>query len=132
MKTLKTRYWIIELKLSKPNELLEFSTKIPNHLMYLDSILLHTKRDIGDLISIDQIGELSIQINNRSKAILHMMVDHCIRPITKPEYPIGEELLANQMVTGYFKDAGKNIDPQGVFKPYELKIYFKCFTKKQQ
>ena len=130
MKGYNTRYWIITLHIVEKGQIVEFSDRIPTHLKILKALLVNASRKEGDLEDIEQLGELSIQLNSRKSAPIHLFTEYNKRPKNSREYELEEEIQPNQIVTGYYRDAQKTVDTIGNFKAYTLKIYFKCKTQK--
>jgi hypothetical protein len=128
MANYRTRYWIIALQIVEQGQIIEFSDKIPSQLKNLKAVIVHASRNEGDLEDIDQIGEVSIQLNSKKIAPIHLIVEYNKRPKDYNEFELDEKIEANQMVSGYYRDHAKTMDSENRFLPYSIKIYFKCKT----
>lgn len=124
----RTKFQIITLEISEEGQILEFTEKLPNHFECIKGIFANVSRKEGDFDDIEQMGEISIQLNSKKISPFHIIVDFQRRPKTENplELELNEEIQPNQLVTGYYRDYKQSKDRDGRFRNYTLKIYFKC------
>lgn len=128
------RFWLHKLEITQANQIIEFSFKLPNHYGRLNSISMSPSFENVVNKDIEQVGELSIQLNNRSSSAIHLMCEYINRPKGENDqsYQLNEELKSNQLISGYFRDKTYQTASNKTreFIPYTLKIYLHCSINK--
>ena len=121
---MKTRYYIINLKVERAGQLVRFEKKIPSNLTSCTGFLArHVKGFNGQNKA--EIGWLTLSFNSvkEQAIVVAVSANEPIETLRAAEYQtLDVELEKNQLVVGVYADTDRALD----FRPYSINIYLRC------
>lgn len=119
---------IIKLEVVQPNAMLQIDEKLPLHIKEIKSISIHSIPISSIDESLQQIGELSLSLNNRKEHILHTTADFTNNTLENNNQTliINAKLEKNAVVNGYYRDYGLLKSDASEFVPYAIKLLLEC------
>lgn len=131
MKELKRRFKVINVSVSESKQIVPIEYSLPSEIVSIKGIVvsvreaLMTKKEV-----VEQIGELSLLLNNRKDHLIHIMARYKKPPVfTTAVMELDAKVGEDRNIAGYYIDNGDALDEQNNFLPYTINIHLLCEAK---
>lgn len=124
----KTRYTILPVDVTSAGQVIRLDRKLSAHLTDCKGIFVTVKTFLNTPGNLTHIGEISLLFNSGQVHPYHHTVGYSKSPLGQKNrfLPLGEELIPNSRIRGFYHDAATSRDSLGNFLPYTLNIYLHC------
>ena len=118
-------------QVTEAGQIIRITKKLPSHVKHCTGLFATIKGFHNTFDEVLHAGELSLSLNSGQDHPLHFRVGYSRIPLM-PKNTFLEaknDIIANQLVSGYYRDLGTMRSNTYTFLPYTLNIYLECRTE---
>ncbi|MFH0895401.1 MAG: hypothetical protein V2A54_13275 [Bacteroidota bacterium] len=124
----KIRRIVFSAIVTEAGQIIKINKKLPSYIKRCTGMYVTIKGYYNTFNEVLHAGELSLLLNAGQVHPLHFRVGYSRIPLMPKNtfLEADENLIANQPVSGYYRDMGTMRSITDAFLPYTLNIYLEC------
>ncbi len=132
METSELIKWkVLKFDVSQLGEIIQFEKKLAKHIQCIEEVSLVAIPSVKLDADVMECGEISLSFNNDKENVLHTTIGFSkdLSNDIEQSLILNQQIQANSIITGYFRDSMQMRDQYREFMPYSIKVILKYRVK---
>jgi hypothetical protein len=120
------RYCVISVRVDELRQMVKVQYKLPSHVARCTGFIVKHLSGVEHNTDLPQIGNMSIEFNNRKEHPVNAVVDYAVTNDAKMDcQELDVDIQPNNLVNIFYAD----LFPYNLeFTPYKVNVYLRCST----